>query len=335
MLNDDLKAREMPEITPERHIQLHKELIRIRRAEASLAERYKKQEMRTPTHFGLGQEAVPVGVCAALRRDDAAYCHHRSHNHFLAKGGSVYRLAAELFGRTTGCSGGRGGSVHLTDRANGFIASSAILGECVAAATGSALSFAMDHCDRIAAAFFGDAVAEEGAFYECLSYAALKKLPVLFVCENNGYATESPLSLRQPEDVSISSRVASFKIPTRMVDGNDVLAVYQTASEVVARMRRESGPAFLECKTYRWLEHVGPYFDHELQRTYRTREEVESWMARCPIKRSAACLLDRGHATQSDLSAWEEDIQRRIDGDIERAFHDPWPDPKTLLDHVH
>jgi pyruvate dehydrogenase E1 component alpha subunit len=316
-------------------IQLHKELIRIRRAEVTLAERYKLQQMRTPTHFGVGQEATPVGVCSALRDDDAAYSHHRSHNHFLAKGGSVYRLAAELFGRTTGCSGGRGGSVHLTDRAHGFIASSAILGECVAAATGSALSFAMDHSDRVAVAFFGDAVAEEGVFYECLGYAALKRLPVLFVCENNGYATESPLGIRQPGGVSISARVAAFGITHRRVDGNDVAAVAEAAGELVGAMRREPAPAFLECDTYRWLEHVGPFFDHEMHRTYRTQAEVEAWMEQCPVRRSGARLEALGLASPGELEAWEAEIQAAIDADVERAFQDPWPDPLTLLDRVY
>jgi pyruvate dehydrogenase E1 component alpha subunit len=291
--------------------------------------------MRTPTHFGVGQEAVAVGACAALRLDDVAYSHHRSHNHFLAKGGSVYRLAAELFGRTTGCSGGRGGSVHLTDRSVGFIASSAILAESVAAATGSALAFAMDHCDRVATAFFGDAVAEEGAFYESLGYAALKQLPVLYVCENNGYATESTLAIRHPAGVSISGRVDAFHIPTRRVDGNDVRAVYQAAAELVASMRAGGGPAFLECQTYRWLEHVGPCFDHEHQRTYRSREEVEAWMERCPVKRSGDWLVAQGHATPAELAGWEDAIQAQIDRDVERAFNDPWPDPQTLLERVY
>ncbi len=323
-----------PAISAQQRLALHQALLRLRCAEATLAERYKRGEMRTPTHFGLGQEAVSVGVCAALRRDDVAYAHHRSHNAFLAKGGSVYRLAAELFGRVTGCSRGRGGSVHLTDRDCGFIASSAILAECVAAATGSALSFAMDRADRVAVAFFGDAVAEEGAFYECLGYAALKRLPVLLVCENNGYATESPLAIRQPEQISIHGRVAAFGIPTHCVDGNDVAAVYQTASEVVAAMRAEPGPVFLECATYRWLEHVGPWFDHELNRTYRTREEVEAWMARCPVVRSGEALQALGLASQAELDAMRASTQAAVDADIERAFGDPWPEVSTLLDDI-
>lgn len=322
-------------IPPQQRIALHQELLRLRLAETSLAERYKRGEMRTPTHFGLGQEAVPVGVCAALRRDDAAYAHHRSHNAYLAKGGSVYRLAAELFGRVTGCSRGRGGSVHLTDRDCGFIASSAILAECAAAATGSALSFAMDGVDRIAVAFFGDAVAEEGAFYECLGYAALKKLPVLFVCENNGYATESPMAIRQPDQITIHGRVAAFGIPTYCVDGNDVGAVYQTAQSVVAAMRATPGPAFMECATYRWLEHVGPYFDHELNRSYRTREEVESWMARCPLVRSGAALQAEGLADAAQLERWHQEAQAAVDAAIERAFGDPWPEVSSLLDDIY
>lgn len=319
----------------ERQIHMHKQLLRIRSAETSLAERYKQQEMRTPTHFGVGQEAIPVGVCAALRPDDVAYSHHRSHNHYLAKGGSVYRLAAELFGRKTGCSGGRGGSVHLTDLASGFIASSAILAEAVAAATGSALSFAMDRSERISTVFFGDAVAEEGAFYECLSYATLKKLPILYICENNRYATESPLAIRQPEQVTIAARVAAFKIPTREVDGNDVRAVYEAAAGLVTAMRQRPGPAFMECETYRWLEHVGPHYDHKFDRSYRSKEELEEWQQKCPVKRSREYLLATHLASEQELTTWQAEIQAGIDADIERAYQDPWPEVDTLMDHVH
>ncbi|MFC3053744.1 thiamine pyrophosphate-dependent dehydrogenase E1 component subunit alpha [Kordiimonas pumila] len=321
-------------IAPKLLVQMHRELLRVRHAELALAERYKQQEMRTPTHFGVGQEAVAVGVCAALRKDDVAYSHHRSHNHFLAKGGSVYRLAAELFGRETGCSRGRGGSVHLTDLSVGFVASSAILGEALAAATGSALSFKMDKANRVSTAFFGDAVAEEGAFYECLGYAALMKLPVLYVCENNGYATESPLAIRQPEGVSITGRVKSFGIETFYVDGNDVCAVYETAAKAVAFAREHMLPVFLECTTYRWLEHVGPHFDHDLGRTYRDEAELQDWQQKCPVRRSETVLLATGLATEAELEGWEAAIKAEIEADIERAYADPWPDPSQLFDNA-
>jgi len=316
-------------------IAMHRELLRVRHAELALAQRYKQQEMRTPTHFGVGQEGVAVGVCSVLETSDVAYSHHRSHNHFLAKGGSVYRLAAELFGRATGCSGGRGGSVHLTDVSCGFIASSAILGEAVAAATGSALSFKMDDVPRISVAFFGDAVAEEGAFFECLGYAALKKLPVLYVCENNGYATESPLDIRQHAAANISDKVASFQIKTMQVDGNDVQAVHRCASEAVAYLRSGAGPVFMECATYRWLEHVGPYYDHEMGRSYRSEDELRTWQEKCPLKQSAARLERNGIAGAKDLSAWAAKIETAIQADIERAYGDPWPEPQELMNNVY
>lgn len=322
------------ELSTELLVQMHKELIRIRQTEATLAERYKQQEMRTPVHFGIGQEAVAVGVCSALNNSDVVYSHHRSHNHFLAKGGSVYRLAAELFGRETGCSGGRGGSVHLTCRDKGFIASSAILGEAAAAATGSALSFKMDKSTQVAVAFFGDAMAEEGAFYECLNYSVLHKLPVLFVCENNGYATESPLSIRQSDKSSIIDRVSAFQLPVKKIDGNNVQQVYTTARDMIHAMR-EHGPGFIECETYRWLEHVGPYYDHEFERSYRSKEELKQWQQKCPLKISAQSLIEKQVASQTEISQWEASIQQEINNDIERAYQDPWPDPKNLLDNVY
>ncbi|MBO6504620.1 MAG: thiamine pyrophosphate-dependent dehydrogenase E1 component subunit alpha [Kordiimonadaceae bacterium] len=332
------KTQPIDPLASENHetlLRLHEELLRVRHAELALAERYKQQEMRTPTHFGVGQEAVAVGVCAALEKTDVAYSHHRSHNHFLAKGGSVYRLAAELFGRETGCSRGRGGSVHLTDLSCGFVASSAILGEAMSAATGSALAFRLGNEKRIATAFFGDAVAEEGAFYECLSYAALKKLPVLYVCENNGYATESPLSIRQPAGADISGRVASFGVRTIKAEGNDVLAVLTAAREAVAYLRTEGTPVFLECATYRWLEHVGPFYDHELGRTYRTEQEVAGWQDKCPVIKSRAAILEAGAADEATLDKMQTDIQAVIQADIEKAYGDPWPDPQQLFDNIY
>ena len=321
-------------LDPSFQIALYKKLLRVRHAEQELAERYKKQEMRTPTHFGLGQEAVAVGVCEALNIDDVVYSHHRSHNHFLAKGGKVGALAAELFGRVTGCSKGRGGSVHLTDRSCGFIASSAILGEAMAASTGSALAFKMDQSSRVSVSFFGDAVAEEGAFYECLSYAALHQLPVLFVCENNGYATESSFETRQPKDVSIHGRVAAFGIQTFEVDGNDVCAVYETTQKALGRLRAGGGPVFIEAETYRWLEHVGPHYDHALGRTYRTEEEVSSWQDRDPVKKQAARIVDQGWLDEPALKTLDADSLEETLNAIDEAFKAPWPEVDTLYDNV-
>ena len=315
-------------------ISLHQDLLKVRLTEETLAERYKQQEMRTPAHFGSGQEAVAVGVCHALRTDDVVYTHHRSHNHFLAKGGSTYELAAELYGRADGCSGGRGGSVHLTAPEVGFIASSAILGEMTAVAVGAALAFQMDKLDRVAVTFFGEGAMDEGSFYESANYAAVKKLPVLFVCENNLYATESPLHIRQAAGTDLCERVRSFKIDARRIDGNDVLEVFQTTQAVVEQLRSGDGPYFLECMTYRWREHVGPHFDHDLKRTYRTREEVEDWIARCPVTRSRERLIKSGIATEAQLDNWQDEMQRKVNADIDRAREAPWPAVSTLFDFV-
>jgi TPP-dependent pyruvate/acetoin dehydrogenase alpha subunit len=315
-------------------IALHQELLKLRITEETLVEYYKQQEMRTPAHFGSGQEAVAVGVCQALRLDDVVYTHHRSHNHYLAKGGTTYELAAELYGRVDGCSGGRGGSVHLTAPQVGFIASSAILGETTAVAVGAALAFQMDKTDRVAVTFFGEGAMDEGSFYECANYAAIKRLPVLFVCENNLYATESPLRVRQATGTDLCERVRSFKIEAARIDGNDVLEVFQKTKAALDTLRSGGGPYFLECMTYRWREHVGPHFDYELNRNYRSREEVESWMRRCPVIRSGERLTKSGIATSDQLQSWYDEIQISVTADVERARQAPWPQVSTLFEHV-
>lgn len=314
-------------------LKLYQSLVRLRHTEETLAELYKQQEMRTPTHFGIGQEAVAVGVCEALRQDDVVYSHHRCHNHYLAKGGSIEALAAELYGRETGCAKGRGGSVHLTARDKGFIASSAILGQTIAVATGSALAFKMDKSDRIAVTFFGEASCEEGIFYESLNYAALMKLPVLFVCENNGYSTESPLSKRFPEGTNLSKRAGAMGLTGGAIHSNDVFDIYDVASWWVNVIRKGGGPVFLECHTYRWREHVGPYFDHEMKRTHRSREEVESWMAKCLVKRAKSCLIESG-VPPSVLTEIELDVHREVASAVTMAKIAPCPTKASLFENA-
>lgn len=336
-----LKAANVVDIAPQSTladadllIALHRALLKVRLSEERLAERYREQEMRTPAHFGSGQEAVAVGICHALRPGDVVFSHHRCHNHYLAMGGGTYELAAELYGRADGCSGGRGGSVHLTAPERGMMATSAILGEMTAVAVGAALSFKMDGLDGVSVTFFGEGALDEGAFYEALNYAAIKKLPVLFACENNLYATESPLEVRQAPGSDLCERARAFKVEASRIDGNDVLEVYRAAQLAVGKLRRGDGPVFLECMTYRWREHVGPHFDHELSRTYRTREEVEAWMERCPVKRSGARLLELGISDVNQLERWHRDTKQEVDAAIERARSAPWPEVSTLFDLV-
>jgi pyruvate dehydrogenase E1 component alpha subunit len=322
-------------LPPRQQVQLYKYLLRIRRAEEIFADEYRKGTMRTPTHFGIGQEAVAVGVCEALSAEDVVYSHHRCHTHYLAKGGSLFGLAAELLGREAGCSRGRGGSVHLTDRSVGFIGSSPILGQAGALAVGSALAFSLDRAPRVATAFFGEGVLDEGSAYESFNYASVRKLPVLFVCENNLYATESPMSVRQAEGTDLCERVRSFKIEAERIDGNDVAAVYEAAVRAVDRCRRGHGPFFLECMTYRWREHVGPLWDHEVNRTYRPKEEVEAWMEKCPVKRWGERMIASGAATRNDLDDWKAQIEREIQDVLARAKESPWPEVATLFDHIY
>jgi len=325
----------MPVLSSEFEIKLYKSLLRIRRAEEVLADEYRKGTMRTPTHFGIGQEAVAVGACAALGEVDVVYTHHRSHTHYLAKGGSLFGLIAELLGREGGCSRGRGGSVHLVDIASGFMGSSPILGHSLALATGSALAYQMDGRSDVAMAFLGEGACDEGAVWESLNFAAIKKLPVIFVCENNLYATESPLSVRMAPGTEICEKVKSFNVDATKIDGNDVQAVYRATHEAVTACRAGNGPVFIECMTYRWREHVGPLWDYEANRTYRSREELNAWMENCPVKRAGDALVTNKLASLADLEKWLEEVDVEIADTLARAYESPWPDTSTLFENVY
>jgi TPP-dependent pyruvate/acetoin dehydrogenase alpha subunit len=318
----------------EQYLELYKSLVRIRRAEEVIADEYRKGVMRTPTHFGIGQEGVAVGICSALNLSDVVFTHHRSHTHYLAKGGDLFRLIAELLGREGGCSRGRGGSVHIVDRSVGFLGSSPILGHSLALATGSALAFQMNASKNIAVGFFGEGACDEGAVWESLNYAATRKLPVLFVCENNLYATESPMAVRQPVGTSLCERARSFKIEAVQLDGNNVAEVYAAAQKAIDHCRSGNGPMFLECMTYRWLEHVGPLWDYEAKREYRSRDELERWMLKCPVKKAHSELVAQGIATDSELDRLLHQINQDIQLALEQAHDSPWPEVTTLFDNA-
>ena len=300
-------------------LNLFEQLVKIRAVEELLAERYPQQEMRTPVHFGIGQEAVAVGVCALLSKSDAVYSHHRCHNHYLACGGGVFELAAELFGREEGCSRGRGGSVHLTARDKGFIASSAILGQGISAATGSALAFQLDEKQAVAVSFFGDAACEEGVFYESLNFSSIHKLPVLFVCENNLYSTESPLTYRQPNGSSLCDRAEALKIRSIKVDGCNVEEVYEATKIALLHLKNGGGPVFMECMTYRWREHVGPAYDHEVGRIYRLESELRLWMDKCPVKQQYEYLHNSHNLAKAYLDDIAKKIRLEVASEIDRA----------------
>jgi len=239
-------------------------------------------------------------------------------------------MIAELYGKETGSARGRGGSVHLNAPEVGFVASSAILGQTMAVAVGSAWAFAMDSQSRLAVCFFGDGAAEEGIFHEALNFAAIKRLPVLFVCENNLYSTHTPLEVRQPGGIRIWQRAATYQMPSHEIDGNDVFAVRQAVDEAVEHCRSGNGPYFLECMTYRWREHVGPNWDYDAG--YRTKAEVDAWIARCPIERATGALVDAGAVTQAEIHLWRQDIQAEVDAAVIEAKAAPFPTVEHLLD---
>lgn len=310
---------------------IYKTMLRIRMVEERIAELYPLGEMRTPTHFSIGQEAAATGVCAVLEDSDVVFASHRSHAAYLAKGGDLRQMIAELYGRATGACGGRSGSAHLASPEKKMYSSS-ILGQMIPVASGAALSFSMDGRRQIAVVFFGDAAIEEGVFAESVNFAVLKNLPVLFVCENNLYSTHTHIRFRQPAS-PIHKRIRGFGINTVKVDGNDALRVYSVAKDAALECRDGRGPLFLECATYRYREHVGPNFD--FNNPYRTKDEVEKWMRKCPIKKLEKTLLDRKFMSADEINGLKRDISREIEEAVQYARNSSWPDAKGLTNHVY
>ena len=313
-------------------LRLFRELARIRKAEEKVVEVYPKQEMRCPTHLSIGQEAVPVGVSAALSAEDHAYSGHRCHAHYLAEGGGLLGFFGELYGRAIGCARGLGGSMHLMDPSVGLIGSSALVGGTIPEAAGSALAFKMRGEPRVAVCYFGDAGVEEGVFYETYLFAVLRSLPVVFVCENNNYATNTPLWKRQPPK-SILERVRGLGGRVRLLDGNNVLDVFLAAREAAGRARKGQGPFFFECRTYRWLEHVGYHPDYDMG--YRLPEEGELWKRHCPVALYRDWLIKERVASKQELAQIEEELQREVNEAEARARGAAPPPPEALLANVY
>lgn len=285
-------------------------MLRIRRVEEAIAERYVEQEIRCPTHLCIGQEAIAVGVCNALVQSDKVFSNHRAHGHYLAKGGDLAAMIAELYGRATGCCGGRGGSMHLIDIEAGFMGATPIVGGTIPIAVGSAWASKLQNRKEVTVVFFGDGCFEEGVVHESINFSALHKLPIVFVCENNDFSVYTPLKLRQPER-PIYLIAAAHGLQAAIGDGNDVLKVHELARRAIAAARAGEGPQFLELKTYRWREHCGPNFDDELN--YRSPKDIEAGFADCPIKRYTEVLARKGVETGSFIERLEQQIRAEID----------------------
>jgi 2-oxoisovalerate dehydrogenase E1 component len=301
----------------------------IRRVEEHLARAHQKGLVHGACHTYVGEEAIATGVCAHLRADDVVFSTHRGHGHALAKGVSPREIAAELFGRAAGCSRGRGGSMHLFAPEVGMMGTSGIVSPCILQAAGAGYGFKVAGEDRVAVAFFGDGAVNNGAFHEGLNMASVWKLPALFVCENNGFATEVPFTY-SAANPTVGSRAAAYGMPGVTVDGNDVEAVAEATAEAVRRARSGGGPTLIECKTYRTRPHAEGMGDY----TYRTREEVEQWKTRCPIARLRQAILQRDLADESELAAIDEEVEDLAADALRFAESSPFPPPATATDHV-
>ncbi len=262
--------------------ELQASMLRIRLVEESIANKYSEQKMRCPTHLSIGQEAIAVGVCSNLTNEDQVLSTHRAHAHYLAKGGCLNSMLAEIYGKVTGCSKGMGGSMHLIDKSVGFMGSTAIVGNTIPVAVGSALAMKIQEKKSISCICFGDGATEEGVFYESINFAVIHNLPVLFICENNLYSVYSGLEVRQPKGRKIFEMVRAFGIESIHGDGNNVQQVSDYVDLARGKILSGNGPQFLEFDTYRWREHCGPNYDNDIG--YRKEEEFLEWKKKDPLK---------------------------------------------------
>lgn len=314
-------------------LSLLKQMKRIRMVELAIAERYKEWKMRCPTHLCVGQEAVSAGVGEVLRKDDLAVSAHRAHGHYLAKGGDLKAMLAEIYGKVTGCCRGKGGSMHLIDQSVGFKGSTAIVGGTIPVGVGLGLSIELKGGDQVSCVFLGEAAVEEGVFYESVNFAVLANLPVLFICENNLYSVYSPLKPRQPEGRQIHRMVREFGCHSEHGDGNNVVEVWEKVSAAVDRIRAGEGPQFLEFSTYRWLEHCGPNYDNDLG--YRTEGEFRSWKEKDPIASCQSTLLSQGVIDLGHIEELESDIEKEIQEAFAFAEASPFPEESEAFSDLY
>jgi pyruvate dehydrogenase E1 component alpha subunit len=307
-------------------------MLRIRRIEEEIERRYHQDQMKTPIHLVIGQEASAVGCCSALRDTDLVYTSHRTHGAYLAKGGDLERMLCEMHCRINGCVGSRGGSMHLIDKSVGMAGTSAIVGGAVPIATGAALAAKMKQEDRVVVVFLGDATTEEGVTTESLNFAALKTLPVIFFCENNFYSVQSPLATRQPPR-DIRRWAEAHGMPSVAVDGVNVLAVHHAVSDAVARARAGDGPTFIEVAVYRFRAHGGAGDDSKTG--YRDEAERIAWEAVDPLPLLGEFLARSGHLDAASIRQMEMDIATEIADAFEVALASPNPTEEDLYRHVY
>lgn len=319
----------MSNLSKEKLAEMFLKMYRIRFFEETIKALYFQDLVTGPLHLYIGEEAVAVGACVTLRHDDYVISSHRSHGHCIAKGGNLKRMMAELLGRETGCCKGRGGSMHLADHKVGLLISSGIVGGGIPIAVGAGFSAYYRESNQVTLSFFGDGATNQGSFHESLNLAAVWKLPVVFICENNLYAITVSVSHSLPIK-DIADRAISYGIPGKIVDGMDVLAVYETVKEAVNRAREGKGPSLIECKTYRFEGHwVGDPI------VYRTEEEVEKWKKKDPIANFRKFLLEEKIFDENELDNIKKHARREVEETVEFAKDSPFPDPRNVTKYVY
>jgi pyruvate dehydrogenase E1 component alpha subunit len=321
------------DISREMLLEMYRKMQRIRQFEMKLKDLTIRSEIPGFIHLSIGEEATAVGICAALRPTDRITSTHRGHGHLIAKGGELKRMLAEIYGKATGYCKGKGGSMHIVDYSLGILGANGIVGGGIPIATGSALAARVMNRDDVTACFFGDGAANEGTFHESLNLAGVLKLPVIYVCENNGYQVFTSMQ-SVTAGGSIAARAQAYGIPGFVVDGNDVLEVFRHAAEAVARARNKEGPTLLECRTYRWEGHV--VGENAFGgRPYRSEEEVNSWKARCPILQFEKRMLESGRITREELDRLVAETQTELEQAIEFARTSPLPNPDEAAADVY
>lgn len=314
-------------LPPEKLLMLYHDMLRIREVQLRIESLYHLDDMKTPIHLCIGQEAIAVGVCAALQKNDYIASNHRSHGHYLAKGGDLKAMIAELHCKKTGCSKGYGGSMHLIDVSVGHLGSSSIVGGGIPIGTGLGLAIKMRGSKQVSAIFFGDGAADEGVLYESINFAMLKKLPVIYILENNQWSVCSHVSARQVGE-NIFHQASSDFLFTRKIDGNNVLKVYEAASQAVKRARNGLGPSFIECETYRTLGHAG--CRSQEPKGYRSQKEVKLWEEKCPVTNFAELLRNEGMLTEDKFIAMMQQIESEIDDAFAFAIESSLPTEEDL-----
>jgi len=315
-------------IKKDRALWIYQTMNRIRCFELKALQLFEENKLRGSVHLYVGQEAIAATVCSHLRDEDYITSTHRGHGHCIAKGAEPDKAMAELMGKETGYCLGRGGSMHIADLTKGNLGANAIVGGGIPIAVGSGLAAKLKATDQVTVSFFGDGASNEGTFHEGLNMASLWKLPVLFVCENNGFGISVPVA-QSTSVKDIADRAQSYGMPGIVVDGNDVEAIDDAVAQAIRRAKAGEGPTLIECKTYRWFGHwTGD------PQVYRTREEVESWKLKCPIKRYREKLLASQTFSEPELSAVEQAAQREAEDAALFALNSPEPDQAHVMDNV-